>query len=746
MSNSLRITGMASGLDVDTIVKQMMKSENAKMDKLVQNRQKTIWKQDAYRDILSDITNLKSTYLDVLKPETYMLSSSNYSSFDVANSDSTTTSIATAIAGAGANVGIYNLKNIEMATYATASGEVQTSKVASANVSFPVKNADLVANNYNELTFNLNGDLKDYKIALTTDYTNLDSMVNDINNKLKSAQVNSTTEDISSKVKASLSADGMSIVFNQVDTNVLNGIKKSDTNPLAGNKMDFGINIEAGLNDALSVSINGVTTNITLDSGKYTLTNGADGIINQINAKLTVAGISTLKAELSLDGTRIKFTSTDPLKQFSIKGKATDALGFSSSSTDIYPSVYDRMSSLFSNDVDANVDFTINGKNFKFDFSSTGADKNKSINEVIKQLSSEANCNITYSELTRKFTIESKTTGEDQTLTASQTSGKFLDVLFNAASIDKKGTNSQVTITDPKANTEITVYKTANTFTIDGMTYNLLKNDNSPGGINIGVSSNVQKSVDKLKSFLEKYNEIVGKINSKLTEKVERDYLPLTDEQKKGMSDDDIKLWEEKAKKGALRNDSNLQKMLYSLRSAFFDQIGTTGVDKLNASMSSLGLSTSSDYLSGGKIVIQDETKLKAFIQNNPKDYMDFFTKKSSIDYDVNHLSDNGRYQSEGVLNRIDDILKDYTRTTRDNQGNKGLLINIAGIAGDSSEITNTLYKDITDNYDKKIKELAKKLATKETYYYNQFSKLETAMQKLNSQQNWFTQQLNGGK
>jgi flagellar hook-associated protein 2 len=50
---------------------------------------------------------------------------------------------------------------------------------------------------------------------------------------------------------------------------------------------------------------------------------------------------------------------------------------------------------------------------------------------------------------------------------------------------------------------------------------------------------------------------------------------------------------------------------------------------------------------------------------------------------------------------------------------------------------------------DKIISELARKAAEKENQYYIQFSKLESAMQKMNDQSSWFAQQIgamNGGR
>lgn len=764
MSDMLRITGMASGLDVDSIVKKLMAAENTKMDKLKQARTKEEWKQEAYRDIITDIANLRDTYFNTLKSDTNMLSANNFACYGTSNVDSSTASIATATAGSGAKVGTYSLSNIKKAITAAIdkSAAIQTIREANSNITFPVNSSDIP----NTMTFNLNG--KDYTITLDTssNYTSLSSMASDINSKLKTAQGESEKEDVSSMMTASLSSDGTSISFKATDSNVLSTISKSDsTSVINGTNLDFSINIKKGVNDALTISVNGVAKSISLlddgfDSQQFTSLNA---LVTRINDKLDAAGIGPgsgsaahdVQAQLSLDGTRIQFKNMDTTNQLILKGTAAGALGFSSSSTgsDIGPAIYSRMSSLFTDNTDANTSFKINGVDFTYDFSSTGKDKDRSINDIIKEISTKANCNITYSELQKKFTIESKTTGGDQTLSLSEDKGNFLDALFGADSSDEfnatvktfTGSDAQVTIKDPTCSASdagTTIYRSTNSFTIDGMTYNILDDDTTTN-VDIKVTSDVQKSVDKFKAFIDKYNDLVSKINTKITEKTNKDYAPLTDEQKSSMTEEQIEKWETKAKAGILQNDSNLQSMLYKLRETFFDQIGTTGVDKLNVSMTDMGLATSStlDYSNGGKVVIADETKLKSFIQNNPSDFTDFFTRNSTTSYDPNHLTDKGRYQSEGVMDRIKDIIDDYTRTTRDSNGYKGTLLRIAGMKGDASEYNNDITKDLTNNYDKRIKELTTKLNNKETYYYNQFSKLEEAMTKLNSQQSWLTQQ-----
>ena len=103
------------------------------------------------------------------------------------------------------------------------------------------------------------------------------------------------------------------------------------------------------------------------------------------------------------------------------------------------------------------------------------------------------------------------------------------------------------------------------------------------------------------------------------------------------------------------------------------------------------------------------------------------------------------RWKEEGIFQRVNDILLDYTRTTRNSNGKKGLLIEKAGIKGDFSEVNNTLSKDMLDR-DKRIGEMEKKLFDRENGYYRKFAALEKAMNKMNSQSAWLMQQFGGGQ
>jgi flagellar hook-associated protein 2 len=59
----LRITGLASGIDVDSIVQQMMQAQRAPLNKLSQQKQTLEWKRDFYREINSQMVDFRNNKL-----------------------------------------------------------------------------------------------------------------------------------------------------------------------------------------------------------------------------------------------------------------------------------------------------------------------------------------------------------------------------------------------------------------------------------------------------------------------------------------------------------------------------------------------------------------------------------------------------------------------------------------------------------------------------------------------------------
>ena len=53
--NSNRITGLATGMDIDEMVTNMLTNEKNKIDKAEQKKQTQVWQQEIYRDVITDV-------------------------------------------------------------------------------------------------------------------------------------------------------------------------------------------------------------------------------------------------------------------------------------------------------------------------------------------------------------------------------------------------------------------------------------------------------------------------------------------------------------------------------------------------------------------------------------------------------------------------------------------------------------------------------------------------------------------
>lgn len=292
-----------------------------------------------------------------------------------------------------------------------------------------------------------------------------------------------------------------------------------------------------------------------------------------------------------------------------------------------------------------------------------------------------------------------------------------------------KGQDAVITINNQK------VYRSSNTFTIDGITYNLKAETDQP--VELKVERDIDTAVNNIKAFVDKYNEFIAKINNVLREKRDPSYLPLTDEQRKEMSERDIELWEEKAKKGLLRSDPLLENILYGMRRALIEKV--EGVD---ISLWEIGITTGQWY-ENGKLYV-DENKLRTALLERGDEVTRLFSQSSDISYspDLSSQDRKIRYSGSGLMHRISDILQDNIRTIRDSSGKKGILLEKAGIEGDLSEVENMMNEQLK-RMDRQIERTLELLVQKEERYWRQFTAMERAMQQMYAQSDWLYYQFN---
>lgn len=277
------------------------------------------------------------------------------------------------------------------------------------------------------------------------------------------------------------------------------------------------------------------------------------------------------------------------------------------------------------------------------------------------------------------------------------------------------------------------IARSTNNFTLNGMTINLLKA--SPTQQTVSLNQDIEGVFNNVKSFVEKYNSMIATINGRLSEKYEREYQPLTDEQKESMKEEDIKRWEEKAKTGLLKNDELLQGIVTKMRSALYGN-----VDGVSINLSAIGITTGS-YQDKGKLII-NETKLKEAIQSSPDAVMNLFARQSDIANSSSLTSEQRlqRFNGQGLAFRLSDIIEEYAGTV----SGKGLLLQKAGMKGDSTEFTSLMYKDL-NKLNTSIFNFEDKLADKEQDYYSKFARLDSMLSRMQSQSQSMLSKLGAG-
>ena len=291
----------------------------------------------------------------------------------------------------------------------------------------------------------------------------------------------------------------------------------------------------------------------------------------------------------------------------------------------------------------------------------------------------------------------------------------------------------------------------SNNISINGL--NLTLKAKTTGEETIRTDTNVDGAYNKIKEFIDEYNKLIDVFNAKLGEKKYRDFPPLTDEQKKEMSESDIKLWEEKAKSGLIRNDSTINNMLTKMRQDIYEPVTGAG------SIYEFGITTG-NWRDNGKLQI-DETKLKDALRNDSEKVLNTLFKTSSIPEETIYESDSEedktakksrmaqRQAESGAFIRIYDNMTNGIKdiVSKSGPGSESTLLRSikSNILVDyvTKGSKSLLDSDIGD-IDKRIDRENQRLITIEQRYWKQFTAMEQAMSQMNSQSSWLSQQFGG--
>ncbi|MEG2460893.1 MAG: flagellar cap protein FliD N-terminal domain-containing protein, partial [Clostridia bacterium] len=96
--NSIRLPGLATGMDTDNMVKEMLSGEQKKLDRVKQKEQSIKWQQEIYREVIKDIKGFQDNYFSATSKNS-IISSKAWNTLTVSSSNENVIS-ATGSAGA----------------------------------------------------------------------------------------------------------------------------------------------------------------------------------------------------------------------------------------------------------------------------------------------------------------------------------------------------------------------------------------------------------------------------------------------------------------------------------------------------------------------------------------------------------------------------------------------------------------------------------------------------------------------
>lgn len=368
----------------------------------------------------------------------------------------------------------------------------------------------------------------------------------------------------------------------------------------------------------------------------------------------------------------------------------------------------------------------------------TGITKDTTINQLIDKINSTKDIGVkaSYMSAENKFVLVATESGSGRNIKLGDSAtvkifGIGTDGMY------KDGTDAKVMVSYGNGiTTEIT--SSTNTFNLEGLNVTVnsvfgykeeIKNGktekvlDSSQAITFSAKADVDGVTEKVKKFIEEYNEMIKEINTQVTTKPDKAYGPLTEEQKEEMSEKSIENWEKKAKQGLLYNDPTMRALNLDMQGVLANLM-SNGVSYQD--LQDIGISISDDYLDGGTITF-DEAKFKAAMTNKPETVSNVFAGGGEV--------------KKGLASIIEDTMTPYaTKYARKNGNSYGRLIEEAGSEKvPLSVMNNQIYKQLKEMQEV-VDKLQTRLQSEQDRYISKFTTMETLINQMNSQSSYLAQ------
>lgn len=725
----IRMTGLNSGLNTESIVAALMSAQRTKMTKVENKKTKLEWKKDIWSSLNTKIYDFYTKSLSKMRLK------SNY--MTKAASSSNTTKVV-AKASTKAATGTYTVKVNKLAsTQYVSSGKLNKVKVddgngnqVDADATSKTKLKDLKDTSGNP-TFTNGTQIKIENGANgQTVYldVNEETTIQDFLDKCTSVGLTATFDEKQQRLFLSSEKSGEGNAFkitsselsssqqqasNDLKTLVgykgLSSADKSTVDSLLAGLQNGTVTVADATQKLQEIGKAGVESDAEKKANRfyYDVANKAAG--DALSAAAADAGQSEadyLKANgySNLDVT--DSAAVAEAKASYIDNKTTELLGTQQYKDDIAAAIQNGISSA---DVQSKLPGTSSTDEFLYTFDDITTRTTNITNGI--------------ATATQKYYTEMHDNASDANASGSALASLGLTNFDGTTEIKENdaANNGTGMVVIAAKDTEVeyngaTLTSNTTNISVSGLELEILGTTEGET-VNITVTNDVSGIYDTIKDFLSEYNALLKEMNSYYNADSAKGYDVLSDDEKEAMKDSEVEKWEDKIKDSLLRRDSTLNSIISSFRNKM---MGTfTASNGKTYSLSSIGISTSGDYAEGGLLHIRgdeddaeyadEKNVLKQLLEEDPDAVTDVFT----------HLTES----------LYTDLQKKMSRTP----------LSSALTFYNDKEMNSQL-----SDYKTRISKLEAKFNEMEDRYYKQFTAMEKAMANMQSQQNSLASYLGG--
>jgi flagellar capping protein FliD len=408
---------------------------------------------------------------------------------------------------------------------------------------------------------------------------------------------------------------------------------------------------------------------------------------------------------------------------------------------------------------------TINGRDFTITASDTFQSFMDRINNATINPTTPFGVVVSLNDATGQFTIRPSTLNDDAKI---QTNSSALAQFMGLANIDWAGNASHNYVFDhansdhrlvqrakdalirytsgPHGYDPVELKQASNTFELEALgvridiTSAALSTTGTPNIISVDIKQNVDDVMDMIREFVDSYNKLIRELHTlqstaRPTQRGSRNFFePLTEEQRKAMSDKEVEQWEDQARMGMLHRDPMIRNLQSEIRRVMFDPVTLSDGSKFalfNVGITTAGLSSDrSDFLAG---VLQiDEDILRRHLMENPEKVQALFSRDF---LDAGEGIGNAKERADslpniGVAWRLRHIIDNQLGISNPSAGSP-FLDRVGALGWDDGQ--NIMSRQLRD-YDERIERMQQFLIRRENHFFNMFARMEQAMAQSHQQ------------